>query len=97
MREAALALVVDNWPQLKARGIYEPCLWQALTVCKTNFRRWNLTLLRELWTRSAWLAAALAATLALGLQTDVIGVHWLAVVLWGLCGAAVGREYDRES
>jgi hypothetical protein len=59
------------------------------------FVAWNLALLRELWTRSAWLAAALAAVLALGLQTDVIGVHWLAVVLWGLCGAAVGREYDR--
>ena len=60
------------------------------------FVAWNLALLRELWTRSAWLTAALAATLALGLQTDVIGVHWLAVVLWGLCGAAVGREYDRK-
>jgi hypothetical protein len=59
------------------------------------FVAWNLALVRELWTRSAWLAAALAAVLALGLQTDVIGVHWLAVVLWGLCGAAVGREYDR--
>jgi hypothetical protein len=59
------------------------------------FVAWNLALLRELWTRSAWLAAALAAVLALGLQTDVIGVHWLAIVLWGLCGAAVGREYDR--
>ncbi len=58
------------------------------------FVAWNLALLRELWTRAAWLAAALAAALALGLQTDVIGVHWLAVVLWGLCGAAVGREYD---
>jgi hypothetical protein len=61
------------------------------------FVAWNLTLLRELWTRSAWLAASLAAVLALGLQTDVIGVHWLAVVLWGLCGAAVGREYDRSA
>ena len=60
------------------------------------FVAWNLALLRELWTRSAWLAAALAAALALGLQTDVIGVHWLAVVLWGLCGAAIGQEYDRE-
>jgi hypothetical protein len=59
------------------------------------FVAWNLALLRELWTRSAWLAAALAAVLALGLQTDVIGVHWLAVVLWGLCGAGVGRDYDR--
>jgi O-Antigen ligase len=58
------------------------------------FVAWNLALLRELWSRSAWLAASLAAVLALGLQTDVIGVHWLAVVLWGLCGAAVGRQYD---
>jgi len=33
--------------------------------------------------------------LALALQTDVIGVHWLAVVVWGLCGAALGAEYDR--
>ena len=31
------------------------------------------------------------------LQTDVIGVHWLAIVLWGLCGAAVGQEYDRAA
>jgi hypothetical protein len=59
------------------------------------FVAWNLALLRELWRRSAWLAASLAAVLALGLQTDVIGVHWLAIVLWGLCGAAVGQEYDR--
>ena len=61
------------------------------------FVAWNLALLRELWRRSAWLAASLAAVLALGLQTDVIGVHWLAVVLWGLCGAAVGQEYDRAA
>jgi hypothetical protein len=56
------------------------------------FAAWNLALLRELWRRSAWLAASLAAVLALGLQTDVIGVHWLAIVLWGLCGTAVGRK-----
>jgi uncharacterized membrane protein YcjF (UPF0283 family) len=59
------------------------------------FVAWNLALLRERWRRSAWLAASLAAVLALGLQTDVIGVHWLAIVLWGLCGAAVAQEYDR--
>jgi len=59
------------------------------------FVAWNLALLRELWRRSAWLAASLAAVLALALQTDVIGVHWLAVVVWGLCGAALGAEYDR--
>jgi hypothetical protein len=56
------------------------------------FVAWNLALLRGLWTRSAWLAASLAAVLALALQTDVIGVHWLAVVLWGMCGAALGGE-----
>ena len=53
------------------------------------FTAWNVALVWRLLPRVAWLAAALAATLALGLQTDVIGVPWLAVVLWGLCGAAV--------
>ena len=33
------------------------------------------------------LAAALAAVLALGVQTDVIGVHWLAYSLWWLAGS----------
>jgi hypothetical protein len=61
------------------------------------FVAWNLALLRDLWRRSAWLAASLAAVLALALQTDVIGVHWLAVVVWGLCGAAIGPQYDRDT
>ena len=56
------------------------------------FLAWNLALLRELLRSSPWLAASLAAALALALQSDVIGVHWLAVVLWGLCGTAVGRK-----
>ena len=60
------------------------------------FVAWNLALLWELWRRSAWLAASLAAVLALALQTDVIGVHWLAIVFWALCGSALGREYDRQ-
>ena len=30
--------------------------------------------------------ASVAAVIALGLQTDVIGVHWLAVVLWAIRG-----------
>jgi hypothetical protein len=51
---------------------------------------WSLALLLELWRREAWLAAAFAAVLLLGLQTDVIGVHWLAVVVWAAAGTAVG-------
>ena len=37
--------------------------------------------------RILWLAgAAPLVLLALGIQTDVIGVHWLAFVLWALAG-----------
>jgi O-antigen ligase/polysaccharide polymerase Wzy-like membrane protein len=53
------------------------------------FILWNLALLVALWRREAWLAAAFAAILFLGLQTDIIGVHWIAVVLWGLAGMAL--------
>ena len=49
------------------------------------FVAWNLALLWALRT-TPWLAASLAAVLALGVQTDVIGVHWLAFVLWTLAG-----------
>ena len=31
-------------------------------------------------------APSLVAVLALGIQTDVIGVHWLAFVVWALAG-----------
>jgi len=53
------------------------------------FVLWSLALLRGLWPREAWLAAAFAAVLLLGLQTDVIGVHWIAVVMWAAAGIAV--------
>jgi hypothetical protein len=60
------------------------------------FIAWNLALLVGL-VRTAWqgdlfaggVAAALAATLALAVQTDVIGVPWLAYALWWLAGALV--------
>jgi hypothetical protein len=29
--------------------------------------------------------------LLLGLQTDVIGIHWLAAALWGAAGIAISR------
>ena len=32
---------------------------------------------------------SVVAVLALGIQTDVIGVHWLAFVLWALAGERV--------
>jgi len=55
---------------------------------------WSLALLRGLWRREAWVAAAFAAVLFLGLQTDVIGVHWIAVVVWAAAGVAVSRPRD---
>jgi hypothetical protein len=50
------------------------------------FLAWSLVLVRRVLPRSAWIGASLAATLVLGLQTDVIGVPWLAYVVWTLAG-----------
>jgi hypothetical protein len=50
------------------------------------FIAWNVSLLRVTLRRAPWLGASLAAVLVLGIQTDVIGVHWLAFVLWALAG-----------
>jgi len=48
---------------------------------------------------AAGVAAALAATLALAIQTDAIGVPWLAYALWWLAGALVlpARGEARDS
>ena len=43
-----------------------------------------------LWRREAWLVAAFATVLLLGLQTDVIGIHWLAFTVWAAAGLALG-------
>jgi hypothetical protein len=56
------------------------------------FAAWSLLLLRATLVRRAWLGAAFAAVLFLGLQTDVIGVPWIAVVVWALAGDTVGRR-----
>ena len=50
------------------------------------FIAWSLVMLRGLLVRRPWLGAAFAAVLLLGLQTDVIGVPWIAVVVWALAG-----------
>jgi hypothetical protein len=48
------------------------------------FIAWCLVLLRGALRRRAWLGAAFAAVLVLGLQTDVIGIPWIAVTVWAL-------------
>ncbi|MGZ4338686.1 MAG: O-antigen ligase family protein [Gaiellaceae bacterium] len=53
------------------------------------FLAWSLVLLRGTVRARPWLGAAFAAVLVLGLQTDVIGVPWIAVVVWSLAGAAI--------
>ena len=50
------------------------------------FIAWSIALVRITLRRAPWLGASLAAVLVLGIQTDVIGVHWLAFVLWALAG-----------
>jgi len=54
------------------------------------FLAWMAAVLLGLWRRSAWLSAAWVTMLAIGVQTDVIGVHWIAYVLFALAGAALG-------
>jgi hypothetical protein len=63
------------------------------------FVLWSFAILVGLWRREAWLAAAFATVLVLALQTDVIGIHWLAFTLWAAAGLALGlprraREHD---
>lgn len=48
------------------------------------FVLWSLALLRVTLLRRPWLGGAFAAVLVLGLQTDVIGVPWVAVTVWAL-------------
>jgi hypothetical protein len=54
-----------------------------------TFIAWMLAVLAGLWRRSAWLTAAWTAMLAIGVQTDVIGVHWIAYVVFALAGTAL--------
>jgi hypothetical protein len=50
---------------------------------------WLAALIAALWRRCAWLAASMTAVAFIGLQTDVIGVHWIAVIVFALAGAAL--------
>ena len=68
------------------------------------FIAWSAALLLGLVRRgwegdraAAGVAAGLAAVLALAIQTDAIGVPWLAYCLWWLAGALVMSERRRET
>ena len=63
------------------------------------FVLWNLAVLVGLWRREAWVAAAFATVLLLALQTDLIGIHWLAFAVWLAAGLALGlpRVSARET
>jgi hypothetical protein len=53
------------------------------------FAGWLVALALALRRRSAWLTASVVAVAVLALQTDVIGIPWLAVVVFALTGAAL--------
>ena len=50
------------------------------------FVAWSLALLRGVVRRRLWIGTAFLGMLFLGLQTDVIGVPWIAVTVWSLAG-----------
>ncbi len=53
------------------------------------FVGWLAALGLALRRRSPWLTASLVAVAALALQTDVIGIHWLSLVVFALSGATL--------
>ena len=62
------------------------------------FIAWSLAVLLALVrARAAGAAAAFAAVLALGVQTDVLGTPWLAYVVWIIAGACVRPGAGPES
>jgi O-Antigen ligase len=61
------------------------------------FIAWSLSLLRLTLRRRAWVGAAFAAVLVLGLQTDVIGVPWIAVVVWATAADSVTPGVSRST
>jgi uncharacterized membrane protein YcjF (UPF0283 family) len=53
---------------------------------------WSLALARVTLARQPWLGSAFVALLFLGLQTDIIGVPWIAVTVWALAGDSVTSQ-----
>ena len=52
---------------------------------------WSLVLAAAALRCWPWVGASLVAVLALAIQTDVLGVPWLAYVVWALAGTTVNR------
>jgi hypothetical protein len=57
---------------------------------------WLASLVVALWRRVPWLAASVSSIAVIGIQTDVIGVPWIAVVVFALAGAALSRPRPEE-
>jgi hypothetical protein len=55
---------------------------------------WSLALLARIALRRPFVAGALAAVLAIAVQSDAIGVPWLAYCLWWLAGSAATEAPD---
>ena len=82
-------------PLLAGESTYAELAIEIGVVGLALFIAWNGALLVALARQgrhaavAAWIAAALATVLALAVQTDVLGVPWLAFCLWAFAGSAV--------
>jgi hypothetical protein len=87
--------VRTDTPLLAGESTYAEVAVETGVMGLALFIAWNGGLLLALGRQgrqalaAAWLAAALATVLALAVQTDVLGVPWLAFCLWALAGSAV--------
>jgi hypothetical protein len=61
------------------------------------FIAWSLLLLWRTLGQRPWVGAGVAATLAIGVQTDVIGIPWIAVVVWALAGSSTRCRVPSQS
>jgi hypothetical protein len=50
------------------------------------FVAWSALLVAKALRRAAWVGAALVGVFVVAIQTDIIGVPWLALVLWAIAG-----------
>ena len=92
---AGSVAVRTDTPLLAGESTYAELAIEIGVVGLALFIAWNGALLVALVRQgrlvavAAWLAAALATVLALAVQTDVLGVPWLAFCLWAFAGSAV--------
>jgi hypothetical protein len=97
----SVAIRTDT-PLLAGESTYAEIGVETGVVGLALFLAWNGALLVAVARRglqsapAAWLAASLATVLAIGLQTDVLGVPWLAYCLWALAGSAAGLQPEAE-